>query len=123
MTIRLISVRDIMHAVIEQQDTNNELEQLKNEINSLESEIEDLDSTILTRLRSFKPTKKMFESSEAFNERWLHESELLFKLDSQDLKKKRELEQKIEALKNQLESIVNSEEMVQPQTNNNRKDF
>ncbi len=30
MTIRLISVRDIMHAVIEQQDTNNELEQLKN---------------------------------------------------------------------------------------------
>ena len=38
-------------------------------------------------------------------------------------KEKSELEQKIKALKSQLESIVNSEEMVQPTTNNNRKDF
>ncbi len=127
MAVRLISGRDIMEAFAasftEHQNTNNELEQLKNEIISLEGEIEDLDSRILTRLRKFKPTKKLFESSEAFNERWLHEHELLSRLDNQDLKEKSELEQKIKALKSQLESIVNSEEMVQPTTNNNRKDF
>ena len=102
---------------------NNKQEQLKSEISLLEREVENYDFRILTRLRNFKPKKKMFESSEEFNKRWLFEHELLVKADVQDSEKKRELEQKIEALQSQLEEIINFAALSQPTTNNNLKDF